>query len=531
MGCVRVHRRGVPGRQPGYIGKQVDDYLIGAVQGEDVTRPQPDSAADRARVDEQSLRRRLLESSHREDVVADIASFFDPLIASTMTINPDLSANPMAQVVEQVCTAYDEPPAIRVDGNPDLSLIITPELWPLMQEVNRLAEGARECLQRLDWIDGEIAYRNVPADCILWARAGTGKKTNSPVGLCELVERYRPDGSAAWTRETWSAAPGVPPVFRIEEWADTKWVDATATWYTPGPGQDSYPYMDADGPIFPYILNHARVGNGLWSWRRGKELAAGTLRAATHMTHWCDGFADAAHPQRYGIDVEVQGARTRQVNGTRVSSVPTDRKSILLFTAKKDGASLGQFQAAMDPLSSFQSIQLYIQQLAIFAGLSPGDLQSVGAQSGHAIYVSREGQRRAQRAQQPALRLADQQRLATAARLANAYGGAKLPTDPKAYGIAYAELSKSLEEKRADLEEIKMRKENGLASDVDALRVFEPHLTDEQAAERLVDIARTQALLDAAKKLAAPGTAATTPGDDVPPPSGSPPPTSPGSSP
>lgn len=486
-------------------------------------RPLPESPADRARVEEQGLRRRLVEGDHRDDVVKEIQSFFDPAIAATMTINPDLSANPQLQVVEQLCTAYDTAPTVSIEADADLSPILRPQLWPLMQDVHRLAEAAGECYQRVDYIEGEIVYRDVPADMIWTARA-TGKHTHQPTGVVELVPRER-GGEAVWTRETWDVSDPRSPVFRVEEWSTSgsdkkgRWVDATAHWRPVTETSGSYPYADGDGPIFPYIVNHRRVTNALWNWRRGTELARGTLRACALMSHWCDGFVDAAHPQRYGIDVEIKGARTRNVGGTRMSVVPTDRKSILLFTAANPGGSLGQFQAAMDPASAFASLGAYLQQMATFAGLSPADLQVTSGASGHAIYVSRDGQRRVRLAQQPSLREADQRRLATAARLSNAYGGTALPTEPEAYSIGYAPIGKSLEEKRAELEEIKVRKENGLASDVDAIRVFEPQLSEQQAFDRLVQIAREQAMVDEARRIVA---TPAPPAEDAPPPAADP---------
>jgi hypothetical protein len=236
------------------------------------------------------------------------------------------------------------------------------------------------------------------------------------------------------------------------------------------------------------------VGSRLWNWTDGIELSDGALKLAALFTHWTDGFINAAYPQRWALDVDTQAGRTRTIGGTAVDVIPVDRKSVLKFSSKgPGGGSLGQFSTAMDPLQSMESLRLYEQGLAVYAGLNPADLQITQAQSGYAIVVSRAGQRKAQKMVEPAFRLADQTLLATAAKLSNFYINTTLPENPRDYSIHYRALKPSFEERKAEAESIKMEVELGVISRLDALRRLNPEIEDdEEALERLLRVAQIE---------------------------------------
>jgi hypothetical protein len=211
---------------------------------------------------------------------------------------------------------------------------------------------------------------------------------------------------------------------------------------------------------------------------------------SSYWTSWADGFVNAAHPQRWILDVDSQAGITRTINGTAVDVIPADRKSILKFSSKgPGGGSLGQFSAAMDPLASAEALRLYEQGLAVYAGLSPSDLQLTQGQSGYSIIVSRAGQRKAQKAVEPSFRMADQKLLSIAAALSNFYINTNLPEDPREYGVYYRSLKPSFEERKAEAEAIKAEFELGLISSLDALRRLHPEIeSDEEALERLLRV-------------------------------------------
>jgi len=458
----------------------------------------PPTDEDRARWSEQSKRYRLLTGRQLQDVRDEIEQMFSREIAADITINPDLSRNALRLIYQQLNVAYLEPPDVHLadQDEADLAPIVTPRLWAQQQQTALYTLAIRECLVRVDWKHWmnatESSYRVVPPDLVVInPMPGT---TNVP-GRVEEV-RLRGD---TWTWEIWDVTDPAAPIFRIDE-VDGKGnrIDATASWAPEYAG--AYPYRDSSGlPILPYVLYHARVSSGLWSWHEGMEVAKGALRLAALWSHWSDGFVSAAHPQRWAMDVESQAGITRQIGGVQVDVIPTDRKSILKFGSKgPTGGSLGQFNPAMEPMRAAEALNTYEQGLAVYAGLNPSDLKLTQAQSGYAIVVSRAGQRRAQKLLEPSLRIADQELLATSARLANAYGGHSLPEDPRAYNITYRSLTPTPAERKELAEAVRLEMEMGLVSRLDAIRMLNPSIEDDEAAlERLLKVDAIRAQLDA----------------------------------
>jgi hypothetical protein len=165
-------------------------------------------------------------------------------------------------------------------------------------------------------------------------------------------------------------------------------------------------------------------------------------------------------------------------------------------------------------MQSAEALRLYEQGLAVYAGLNPSDLQVTQAQSGYAIVVSREGQRRAQKMVEPSFRIADQQLLATAAKMANFYTGSKLSEDPRDYRIRYRSMKPSIDEMKAEADLIRAEVDLGVLSKLEALRRLHPEIeSDEDALDRLLRVNQIEAELAG---IAAPDVTAddTAPADD-----------------
>lgn len=466
---------------------------------------QPKSKADQARWTEQALRYRLLTGKQKEDVRKAIEDQFCLEIAANLEINPDLSRNPYRLIFQQLNVAYLEPPEVQITEDPeaDLSPLVTPKLWAQQQQTSLYALSMGECLVRLDWQHWagatEASYRVVQPDKVVVE--AMPYEPDQPGRVEELRKR-----GDVFTWEIWDVRDPKEPVFKIEEIEDDgERVDATAKWAPQLAGEGRYPYIDKQGqPILPYVLYHRKVDSSrLWCWTDGIELTDGSLKLAALWTHWGDGFVNAAHPQRYALDVDTQAGHTRTIGGTPVDVVPVDRKSILKFSSKgPGGGSLGQFAAAMDPLQAAEALRLYEQGLAVYAGLNPADLQITQAQSGYAIVVSRDGQRKAQKMVEPSFRIADQQLLATAARLSNFYNGTTLSEDPREYKIRYRSLKPSIEEMKATAELIRAEVDLGVMSKLDALRKLHPEIeSDEDALERLLRVRQVEAELSGLERV------------------------------
>lgn len=452
----------------------------------------PPDESDQKRWREQGLRIRLLNGKHVDDVRNEIEDMFALEIAADMEVNPDLSRNPFKLIYQQLNVAYLEPPDVRVQDGEDLDLspIITPRLWAQQQTTSLYALSLNEVLVRVDWKHWanatEASYRVVMPDTVICEAMPS--QPDEPGMVSEL--RYR-EGN--WTWETWDIR-GETPTFKIEEVDDNGDREDATEKYAPELAGE-YPYRNKEGdPILPYVMFHRAVGSKLWNWTQGMELSRGALRLSALWSHWSDGFLNAAHPQRYAVDLDTQAGLSRTIGGTAVDVVPVDRKSIIKFVSKgPGGGTLGQFQASMDPSNAAESLRIYEQGLAVYAGLNPSDLQITQAQSGYAIVVSREGQRRAQKMVEPAFRMADQKLLATAAALANLYTGSDLPEDPRAYSIHYRALKPSVEERRAQADILRAEAELGIASQIDIIRGLHPEIeSDEEALERLLRVKEIQ---------------------------------------
>jgi len=460
----------------------------------------PKDNADKERWDAQAQRLRLLEGAHADDVRDDIRSMFASEIAADLEISPDLSRNTFLLVYNQLNTAYSQSPDVRISDDPDVDLapVITPRLWPQQATVGLHVHAVNEALVRVDWAywNGatEATYRIVTADTVVLTP--DPNHPDQPSRVEEVRARATASGETAWTWEIWDVTDPDAPIYRIEEVNDQgDRIDVTAK-YAPE-FVNAYPYMSEGKPVLPYVLYHKGIGSRLWNYQRGIELVRGSLRLCSLWTHWNDGFTNAAYPQRYSLDVTSQAGITRNIAGVSVDVIPTDRKSILKFTSDgPTGGTLSQFAPAMEPRSAAESLRTYEQGLATYAGLNPSDLQVTGAQSGYAIVVSREGQRRKQREIEPALRLADQTLLATASKLANAYGGHSLPTNPRDFTINYRGISEGPDERKAKADGIAQELTLGLISRIDALRRLNPEVKDDaEAIERLLAVDRIEAIL------------------------------------
>ena len=448
----------------------------------------PKHKDDRDRWRAQALRQRLLSGDFSDDVREDIRRLFAAEVAADLELAPDPSRNTYLMVMQQLSQNYTKAPAITTEGDEDLTPIVTPRLWPTQRSNELKTRALGESIIKLDWsVDGEVGYQVIdPATVVL---IPDPDRPDRPIG----VEWLRLRAGGVWTWEIWNSLEGT---FRIEAQDDRGVRTDVTSDYAPEL-DGGYPHQDEDGFILPFVLYHSEIGARLWDYTTGAELVSSTLRACSLWSSWQEGFVNSAHPQRFALDADSQAGITRSIRGVSVDVIPTDRKSILKFRSTgAAGASLSQFAPAMEPRSAAEALNTYESGLAIYAGLNPSDLQTTGAQSGYAIVVSRDGQRRKAAEIAPALMMADQLLLATAARLANLYGGASLPTNQRDYSIKYRGLEESAAERKHEAETVSLEMSLGLISRVDALRRLNPEIsTDAEAVERLLTIDQTNQIL------------------------------------
>lgn len=460
-------------------------------------RPTPKDPEEGRRWEATALRERLLGDAWRRDLDQRLTVFYSRETLARMQFG-DESRNPFAEVVDKINVAYDIPPTVMADGaSPEgLPLIASEALWATRQDGHRLTLGCHESLTRLDWEAGAVPLSGSPITHRVVSAAAVIAEADSrapsvPVCVRELRERRRGD-RCIWTWEVWDVRDRGAPIFRIEEITDGgDSVDVTPEFWRAPEGtpaeRAAYPYWTRNGrPILPYVLHHLQIGPRLWRPMVWTSMVECTLNAACLWTFWLFGVRDHSSPVRISLDIEWPGESTP--DGSRVVM---DQGAILPGRSAK-GDRPGQMitlESAMDPERTAAAIDTYIRGAVQGSGIDGIDLQTGSAKgiSGYAIVVSREGIRKLQRRYEPALREGDRQVLATGAALLNAYGdGATdavydLPEVPAQYSIEYVGVPRTLEEVRSKLEAIKLQREAGLISRLDAIRELWPHLTEAAA--------------------------------------------------
>lgn len=449
-----------------------------------------------SRIQEQELRYRLLTGGWRSDLVAQLGKVFNSARAEAMG-EPNLSHNPLLNILKQVSVLYDVAPTVSIPGGGDITSLIGPRVWGLMQRHQLLVLGMQESLIRLDYSEEfGLTLRLVRPSQVI-CRSHPDRPDIIIVVEEQRLRKTAEMSAAQMCWDVWDVSNPDAPVFCVLS-GDRK-TDLTR-FFSKTP--DVYPYLYKGKAIFPWILYHASVTGKLWDFESGKELIAGTLRMAVHWTGWDHGFAEASWPQRWGINVEMPTAVVRGAGASRRAEATVDPTSVALFVSTHEGGNgqLGQFEPGIDIEKSAAALFANERDLAVYAGLSPSDLTATGdAQSGYAISVSRDGLRRVQRRYEIPFREGDQRMLATAAKLLNAYGGGSLPVEPGDYTIEYHGVQPSIEEQKADLEFVTALVDAGLLSKVDAVLRMEPSLSGDRVAamERLKRIATETAELAA----------------------------------
>jgi len=406
----------------------------------------------------------------------------------------DTTKNLTRSLVNQIAVLYDRAPLVQ-HADPMAVEFMNQQLeqagmWQMAISMQQTVLVQRESAYRFDVPESNLLVRIVP-QYLLWAESSPDNP-DVPVTIHEYRIRTTKEGKEIWTRDVLSIVDPASPVYRVES-VDGK-TDLSGEFLEGSLSGDAYPYRFSDGtPFLPFVLYHATRTGKLWDPFRFVELIDGTVVVAVLWSFWQHLMMDASWPQRWGMNVKVPGLKA----DGETASVVTDPASILLFEQANPAqpGSLGQFQPGGDPQSMGESIRDYSADLAGEFDLSPADIQRThtDARSGHAIEISREGQRAAQRRFEPQFKRGDVQSLSVIAALLNRARSLQLPESD--WGIKYRGLPLGMEERKQLMEEHKMRAELGVTSKPRLLAQLEG-MTLDQARETLREIAADNAEFD-----------------------------------
>jgi len=458
------------------------------------SRPKPEDENVQQIWKHVQMRVDVMTGQWQEHADERMSEFFAPEVREFLP-PAEVSHNPALSIITGLSTLYDDEPTVEAEGvtPEDIAILAPSEMWAQSQELLDKVISCNDCLMFTAYQEGRGVYETVVALNEVEVEADPSAP-DQPNYVRHLQPSRRPGtNSAEWTWTTWDLRNPQQPVFRVEtEDEQGETVDVTAI-YAPKLEGD-WPYRDSSGaPIWPWVMYHRRISPRLMTPYAGRELFEGTLTAASLKTYWLAGVRDGAHPQRFALDAEALMAGDTsltdgQAKGAKV--VRMNQMGIVQFKSVGDkSGQLSQFAPALDPKSAGEAIAQFSAELAVYAGVSPSDVKLGGSSgmSGYAISISRDGQRKERNKLRAPMMRADKMRLALRARLLNAYSsGRPLPEDPESYRIQYADMSKSLEEIKAALEEAKVLREEGLLGLVDAFLRFRPEMTRDEAIDRIV---------------------------------------------
>lgn len=436
--------------------------------------PGPSDPAESSRWDVSRLRRRLLYSQHRADIEERVRLHVGSVRRKAWG-EVDRSANPYLSLWEQTARLYAEEP--EVSGmEATAHAAADAGLWSLLQRVQRDTLGLRECLIRVEVIDGRPVYSQLYPD-LVEARASAADP-GQPIWLRET--RWQ-DG-VGWVRVTWDAGP--EPSYSAMLVSDGS--DVSEPVLGRRYDGDAYPYrLPGGAPVVPATIYHAAETGRLWDATTGQEIVEGSLSLGVYLTYWGHVVRNCAWAQRYASGVEVEGVGAETTDGIQAArrEIVTDPATLLLLRSEEGSGQpvIGQWSPPIDPGTLIAAIRSYEERIVEAAGLRVDvTRQSSDVRSGYSLAVAREAIREAQRAYEPLFRRADTRLLTLTAALL------EQPIEP--VRITYRGLPQSPAERRALIDEVIRLREAGLIDRVEAWQRLHPGASEEEARAGLARI-------------------------------------------
>lgn len=364
------------------------------------------------------FRRRLVEGLWYQDLYLWAQQERHPALLLGMG-NLDVSESLYTSVTQQLAVVYEEEPVVRCATAAEVDAVAMSELFGSHGQLNRSV----------------LAYGEA---AIVLEQAGAGNDAEVTTSLVLPDEMdatplyYGSRRLGTFRRATFRALPG-----RDEEqpcWDCWDVRDPAAPRYelrdqggrvVSSETGSAYPWRAETGaPFIPAVLYHAEPGNRLWSPWRWPELARATLENAMNWSDWREALRNASFLVRYLLDADIDGA-VGQGDGEEASEQIPIAPNVLLRLRSRGSnpGSAGVLSAPVDILRHAQAIVTRQKVRATHIGLYPSEVEiGGGPESGTALTIRREGQRREQRRQIPLFRRGDMELLrkwAACRRIAN----------------------------------------------------------------------------------------------------------------
>ncbi len=455
--------------------------------------PGPADPADAMRWQETRRRRRMLEGTWGQDLESRLLVHFGQV--RRVILGPKSKAkNPAKRLCEELAVLHVEDPKTHHGVAGKLPELLGPEgfvvqagLWPLMRRVQVFTLGLREELLHVDWDDynGGLTYTMVHPDTVV--SRSRRSRPGEPFEVRELL--WQPEVEC-WVWHVKSVEDLDNPRYQVvkaENGADvTREARAGETgwptrWrWTQGPR--------AGRPFLPYVTYHADVASQLWDPYAWMEVFDGALDVAAAWTWWHHVLFKASWPQRWGMDVYVEGTVPEDTAAGSRSEVPADPTSLVHLASRANATNpqVGQWAPSADVLNMQQAISAWERSVHDVAGVDAANIvrDSSDAWSGAALSISRDGKREAQQVFGPKFRPSDLAVLERSAAICNHEAGTELPE--QGYRIEYTAIPLSPQELKGRREhntELIKEKRMGL---VEAYQDEHPGVTDKEAESALI---------------------------------------------
>ena len=439
------------------------------------TPPVPQDNAEAQRVEHTRLRRRMLYSSFRADIVERLIEAVGDIRRSAWG-NIDMTSNPFLSVWTQLSALYlSEPVVVPPDGGEDAARAVEDAgYWTLMQRIQRDTLGMREMIVRVEMVDGLPTFRPVYPDMV---ECETDRHSpGQPLKVRELMRH--PEDPDKWI---WLVTE---PETRTYKAVDKDGGDVSQEVLGGVFSGDNYPWLAPDGrALMPYIVYHAANTGWMWDPYTGREVVEGTLQLSVFYSFFSHVNRNTAWKQRYILGAEPAGL------GVSVDGRPemvTDPATVIMLRQLEDYEGqpmIGQWDDPTDPQRVIDSIQTYERRVISMAlGAAEVTRREADVRSGYSLAVSRESQRSAQRSYEPMFRRSDLLMLSTVSQLMGA------PAD--GWRIEYAGVPDDPNEVRARIDRITTLIDAGLMDRITAYQELNPGLTREEAISAVAEIGR-----------------------------------------
>ena len=426
---------------------------------------------------------------------------------------PDTSANPLADLSRQLSVPglFGYEPYLQ---NPEESakyligeagLFSKAGLWPKLQNVEYMTRGAGDFFVRTDVSSktGAVKLRLIPPTCV-W-QAMDPECPSDAIELWELRLRWLKQSEEwvyAW--DAYDISDPDHPTFRVlrDRGEGNEREDITNLVVAEGVqvSGDGYPYRTSEGVAFIPIVQFASADTGMpWHWREKKGVHRGTLNTAFNWTFAQRGLRAASGRAVIAWGLQPLGADVVRPNGQPIRTAPILPGSMAFL--KSDGSDTPPSVIEVGPGAHLGDLlnycTVYEMKQAARYGLTSPDTNSQHANptSGKALFVSNADKRSMQRQLEPVFRPSVIELVEKTAALVNGNAGTMLVPE-SGYSWRPRIIPDSPAEMKERRDDTDWQTERGHLSPIDALRRFNPGITDEAAADVIVGAKVTAAMIE-----------------------------------